>query len=83
MHADSLIKHFNNESLLCSGKSYAYEDCASQLQHAMECERAEIGAVFESVPEPSELEKSSWGVATSNYVKNLEIIYDIVMGSKT
>lgn len=72
MNVHNLIEWTESEMHRAQGAAEAWTRCHEELKHMIDCDNIEIKCVRESVPEPSNAERSTWPDATKNYVKMLE-----------
>ena len=81
MNTYKLIKWARDNSLRSEGEEAAWIRFNEELTNSVDADKIETKVLLESVPEPSDSERSEWKETTKEYVCMLENIADSVIGS--
>ena len=76
MNVHHLLQWTHDEAERASGANEAWARCHEEMKRMMDADAIETKVMLESVPEPSNAERSEWPLATKNYVEMLESLAD-------
>jgi len=77
-----LLEWTHDEAERASGANEAWAKCHEEMKRMVDADNIETTVVLESVPEPSDAERSIWPDATKNYVEMLESLVDGLIVNK-
>lgn len=82
MKIHSILGWTHDEAERAYGGHEAFARCNDELKRLVDADSVELKVVLMSVPEPSNIERSTWPQATMAYVEMLEELVDSLIDTK-